>query len=220
MLIRKQGPLFYSCIFLLIIVQSGCFKNLTQTTIAYENDFNNGDPGYLYASGWNSTGTAFKAFTDKRVSYFNGEQMMGKLNNASVQMAFELPPHELLRVEFDLYLHDKWQNDLFRYTINGADQLVAGFSNIDNINQSYPNWLGNGTPQGPAGRNAEDRDLPGACSLASAAHGTSKYHIVSTLYDKNTKFSFAASDAGGFFNDTCQRSWSIDNFKISLISNK
>jgi hypothetical protein len=41
-----------------------------------------------------------------------------------------------------------------------------------------------------------------------------------TIQDNNNALQIQMSDAGAYFNDPCQRSWSIDNLKITgIVSN-
>ena len=220
MAIYKRGFLFNLFFALSLFLFSGCFKDLTNTDVVYENDFNNGNLFKVMVAGWNSSFTVFAPVSDNRVNDFNGEKMIGKLNNNSVQLQLtNLPNHELLRVEFDLYLHNNWRNDLWHFSIDGADQLLTGFSNTDTVKQSYPNWLGTGTGLGPAGRNAMSIDLPAVCNRVNSSFGSSQYRIVRTLSHKGSSVDLVYGDSGGTPNDTCTRSWSMDNLKVSVIRN-
>ena len=97
--------------------------------------------------------------------------------------------------------------------------LVTGFSNIENVMQSYPNWIGNGSALNPPGSNAFNLNLPGACRLINKTNGTSHYKMERTIVHTASVFTFAGSDAGAFFQLNCDRSWSMDNIKITAIYN-
>jgi hypothetical protein len=186
--------------------------------MVYFNDFESGEPNSIETYSW--LNGSFGPTADKRIVTYNGSKMLGRFNNGLILLNLTgLPPHQVLQVEFDLYIEDKWRNDLWKMTFDGADVLLTGFSNIDSVKQAYPNWLGNGTSLSPAGANAQNTQLPGFCSLASAPNGTSIYRIVRTIEHKGDTFQFVCSDAGGVLNDFCQRSWSLDNLKISVIRN-
>ncbi len=216
---RQRTHLTFTILFILsLTLLAACFKNLTQTSILYENTFESGLPYSLKVSGY--TNGTFGPVNDVRISNFNGTKVLGKLNSSLIQLTVKgLPMHSALRVEFDLYIHDKWKNDLWKYSIDGADQLLTGFSNDSAVKQAYPNWLGNGSTTGVARRNAVNTELPGSCSNLSSPNGTSLYRIVNTIEHSGKTVTLNCSDAGNFFNDTCQRSWSIDNLKISTFKN-
>ena len=215
---QKNRFTYYILFILLITLLAACFKSLTQTSIVYENTFEKGLPDSIKVSGY--TNGIFGPVSDVRISNYNGTKVLGKLNSSLVQLIVEgIPPHSLLRIEFDLYIHDKWRNDLWKYSIDGADQLLTGFSNDSTVKQAYPNWLGNGSVPSAARRNAINIELPGSCSNINSPNGTSMYRIVNTLAHTGKTVTFNWSDAGNFFNDTCQRSWSLDNLKISTFKN-
>jgi hypothetical protein len=184
-----------------------CFKSLTVSNIVYENNF----------EAFEFRGINVGPVTTGKISNYNGTAVLGKFNNELFQLNLAtLPQHTIVRVEFDLYIHNKWANDLWRFTIDGAHQLITGFSNDNAIQQSYPTWLNN--TLSPAGANAQNTKLPGLCGFNNE-RGTSQYRIISTIPHTNTTLLLEAGDAGSFLRDTCQRSWSIDNLKISTFKN-
>ena len=203
-----------------ILLLSACFKDLTKTNVLYQNDFETAKMDILSVAVWNNTGTAVIGLPEGRFHDYGGTKMLGPFNNGLVQLNLPgLPPHQSLRMEFDLYIQDNWKADLWVFSVDGSSILQTTFSNDSTVKQAYPNWNSNPSDQGPAGRNSENRDLPGACSLASSAHGTSKYRVVKTISHTSPTLQMQLNDAGNFFNDTCQRSWSIDNLKISVFNN-
>jgi hypothetical protein len=216
---NRNVKIIYNLFFVITaILPVSCFKSLTSTNVVYENNFNGNTLNMLEIFGWDNNN--FGPVKDQKIVNYNGEILVGKLNNNLVQLQLmNLPSHQALRVEFDLYLHNKWKNDLWHMSVDGQDKLITGFSNDSSIQQSYPNWLGNAALLGPAGKDAEDIHLPGTCSFVNASRGTSRYRIVTTVAHNNASFLLNCNDAGGAFNDTCQRSWSMDNLKVSLFKN-
>ena len=202
----------------ILILLSSCTKDLTDVTVVYENNFNNGDPKGIVTAGWLSD-FAFGVFPFNKITNYKNLKMLGVFNNTRIDLHVDkLPEHTIIKVEFDLYLHDNWKNDLWLMTFDGHHRLLTGFSNNSSIQQAYPNWLNSG-PTYPAGNQAQEIYLPGVCSLKDNKTGTSKYKIVHTMQHKLNAFDLSLSDAGGGKNDTCTRSWAIDNLKISALKN-
>ncbi|MEK7200467.1 MAG: hypothetical protein AAB212_11205 [Bacteroidota bacterium] len=198
---------------------SACTKNITRINTIYFNDFEAFDLKTIEVSGW--LNGLFGPVNDIRITDFNGNKVLGLFNNALADIKLrDLPVHQALRVELDLYLHDNWKNDLWQMSFDGVHQLITGFSNDSTGKQSYPNWIGNGSSLFAAGSDAFETQLPGACSLRNSPRGTSMYKIARTLVHTGNSFDFNCSDAGEFFNLPCQRSWSMDNLRITLINNQ
>lgn len=199
---------------LIIVCCTSCFKNLTKLTVIYENNFDD----------YNLKGIKIHDYygpvSDIKIQTYNGNPVLGRFNSSGIELSLtDLPQHTAMSIEFDLYIHDIWKNDLWKYSFDGADQLLTGFSNDSTIQQSYPHWLGNGSSLYPATSGAYTNNLPGACILSGNPHGTSLYKIARTFLHTNSTFDCACSDAGDYFNLPCNRSWSMDNLKITLINN-
>ena len=198
--------------------QVSCIKNLTITNTVYENNFDDYKLNTLEISGWKNG--IFGMVSEQRIGTYNGNTLLGKFNNNQVILnLYNLPSHQALLVELDLYLHNNWRNDLWKMSFDGNDKLLTGFSNDSSIKQSYPNWLSNGSSLSPAGNDAVNIYLPGTCSLINSVRGTSLYRIITTVSHSSSNFVLSCSDAGGILNDTCQRSWSMDNLKVSVFKN-
>lgn len=218
---NSKAKIIYSLLFILAAtLPVSCFKSLTTTNIVYENNFENGNRNTLDVSAWNNSGS-FGPVNDLRIINYNGTKVLGQLNNSVVQLNLvNLPSHQILRVELDLYLHNQWKNDLWIMSFNGVNRLLTGFSNDSTVLQSYPNWFGNGSSLSPAGADASNLNLPGTCNPVNiSSWGTSKYRIIQTIAHSEKNFVLNFSDAGGTANDTCRRSWSIDNLKVSVFRN-
>ncbi len=200
------------------ILPVSCFKDLTVNTTLYENNFQKAGLKNLEVAGWDNN--TFSLVKDVRISDYNGSKVLGKLNNNQVMVAFyKLPAHTEIRVDLILNLHNNWKNDLWSMRFDDMYLLTTGFSNNPAIQQSYPGWLGNSSLLYPAGANATNTELPGVCTLVNNTRGTSQYHIVITFRHEAYTGKFICNDAGGVYNDTCQRSWSLSNLKISALRN-
>jgi hypothetical protein len=209
---------FLSLIACILLCITSCTKDLTDVRVVYENNFNNGDPKGIITAGWLNDYT-FGVFPFSKITTFQNQKMLGVFNNTRIDLHIDkLPVHSIIKVEFDLYLHDAWKNELWLMAFDGHHRLLTGFSNFSNIQQAYPNWLNSG-PTFPAGNHAQEINLLGKCSLLNNQRGTSKYRIVHTMQHALAGFDLSLSDAGGGKNDTCTRSWAIDNLKISTLKN-
>lgn len=205
----------------LSLVLSSCFKNLIKTDTYYQSDFSKDTSATKFTvQGFYNNNTLFGPVA-QRLAVFNGVPVFGYYNDNIAELDLNgLSQHYSLRIEYDLYIHDNWNNDLFQMKVNGVLLLSTGFSNNSAVQQAYPNFLGNGSALSPAGAGSYTTQLPGACSLIHSANGTSEYKILMTIQDNSPSFKMILSDAGGFQNQPCQRSWSISNLKITgILSN-
>ncbi|MFM7359159.1 MAG: hypothetical protein ACKO1T_11350 [Sediminibacterium sp.] len=203
---------------LMLLTLPGCVKDLTVKNVVYDNNFSNGELKGLMVSGW--VNGLFGPLLQPRISTYNGKFVLGKLNNNIVRLELnELPEHDILRLEIDLNLHNNWQNDLWIMQCDGEYRLLTGFSNNPAVQQSYPNWVGNGSALTVAGTNSQQKGLPGICNNPATLLGTSNYTIVQTFKHTNNTFTLQLSDAGGNVNDTCNRSWSVGRMTVSVFHN-
>ncbi|MCW3087838.1 MAG: hypothetical protein JWQ78_1224 [Sediminibacterium sp.] len=216
----------FPCLVFITVIMAfmGCTKDLTQKNILYTNDFNNGVAKGLAA--YNAAGLVANTFED-----FNGTGVFGRFFNNYLFIQFDnLPRHFAVTVEFDLYIHDKWEGDsarlaplkkpdLWVMSVDDNPILVTTFSNTAE-GQSYPLFYLPGNKTTPQ-TNALRTDLPGACSLKDTRGGTSLYRIVRTVAHTGVSFKVAMNDnlnaTGNAATQLCTKSWSIDNLKISTI---
>ena len=202
---------------------NSCVKNITSKTLVYENSF---DQGQNYFQVYGPSGQ----ITIPKIESFNGSNVLGRFFNNYVFLQTEtLPKHIAISVEFDLYIHDKWEGnssplasnkpDLWVMSFDDTPVLITTFSNTGNP-QSFPDFY-LPTSNSPAKANAVRTDLPGACVLKDVAGGTSYYRIVKTVGHSASSFKISLSDnlnvTGSSANQICTKSWSIDNIRISTI---
>jgi len=214
---------FLKSVFLLCFLSvffSSCFKNLIKTNTYYQSDFSKDTAVNISLQGFYNNNTMYGP-VPQRFARFNGATVFGFLNDNTLELDLSnLPAHYAVRIEYDLYIHDNWNNDLFQMKVNGNLLLSTGFSNNSAVQQAYPNFLGNGSALSPAGAGSFTTQLPGACSLIHNANGTSEYKILMTIQDNNPSFKMVLSDAGAYQNIPCERSWSIGNITITgIVSN-
>jgi len=214
----KKNPVGLLYLFGAFFLLNGCVKDLTHIKTIYDNNFENGNLKGITTAGW-LTDINYGVFPFNKITTFQNNKVLGTFNNSSASMSFDnLTSHTIVRVEFDLYLHDNWQNNLFVMTMDGEYRLISGFSNDSTVEQAYPNWF-NQVPTSPAGNQAQEIYLPGFFSKQNNIRGSSHYKIVHSLPHTKSTFELVLSDAGGERNDTCSRSWSIDNIKIVTLEN-
>jgi len=210
------------CIFFVLFISVGslsCTKNLTQLNIVYQNDFNK-------SSIKNIVTFDYYGATKVKFFYFNGSMVLGPFNNAGADFNIsDIPEHNILEVSFDLYTHDNWEGnkptqygipDLFVMKYDGNPRFLTSFSSNTQYQQSYPEWF----PQGsnPALGNSILNDLPGRCAWKDRKNGTSMYKIVKQFAHTNNTFQLTLSDALQPFQSECEKSWSIDNLKITAFT--
>ncbi|MBM3456345.1 MAG: hypothetical protein FJX80_14615 [Bacteroidetes bacterium] len=209
-------------IFLVLFISFGllsCTKNLTQLNIVYQNDFNK-------SSIKNIVTFDYYGATKDKFFYFNGSMVLGPFNNAGADFNIsDIPEHNILEVSFDLYTHDNWEGnkptqfgipDLFVMKYDGNPKFLTSFSSNTQYKQSYPEWF----PQGsnPALGNTIQNDLPGRCAWKDRKNGTAMYKIVKQFPHTNKTFQLTLSDALQPFQSECEKSWSIDNLKITALT--
>ena len=166
----------------------GCTKNLPKEYEVYRNDFETGR-GDLLVYKMNGLDTASLSL------FFNNTHILGPLNHKAVYRNFiALPKHSLLKITFDLYLHDQWigskqpNPDLWAIFLDKERVFTPTFSNLDDFSQSYPESVGQYLP---AGANAYRRNLPGLCSMVSSKFGSSVYQITWIKAHSNINLEFA-----------------------------
>jgi hypothetical protein len=204
--------LLFACFFI-----TGCFKNLSKSTVVYYNDFETGaDTGFTLLNG---NGLLPKPYTDS----FNSGKVMGRFWETRLEFESpELPAHNLINIEFILNTHGYWEGnkiigglpDLWNLAMDGALVYSTTFSNSSEL-QSYPDWYGIGLPAEPPKGNAFQTNLPGVCSLKGVEGGTVSYKITFVRPHSSNTVHLTISDV--LHNSICDKSWSIDNLKITTL---
>ncbi len=193
------------------ILFTGCTKNLPQNIEVYHNGFDNGKGDILVFKG-DHLDTAAKVYT------FNNTQVLGPFNHNAVYREFNnLPPHKILKITFDIYIHNAWKgndglaSDFWGLFLDGQRVYYTTFSNIPGTKQAYPEQEGY---YFPPGSNAFNKTLPGLCSSSNSAYGTSVYQFVWVKPHTAKTLKVALSDLVRE-TDPCIKSWSLDNLVIT-----
>lgn len=210
----------FKIFFLLLLTSfllSSCFKNLTQKTVAYYNDFENGDDTGFTVINWD--GLVARPYIDS----FNNGRVLGRFWDE--RMEFEspqLPAHNLIQIDLILNTHGYWEGnkvigglpDLWNLAMDGGMIYSTTFSNSTEM-QSYPDWFGIGAPPEPPKGNAFQTNLPGVCNLKGVEGGTVSYKISFIRPHTANTVHLTINDV--LHNDVCDKSWSIDNVKITTL---
>jgi len=164
------------------------------STVIYSEDFEG-----VIGSEWNSN-----------ITYnYNSTLSLGRFNNDTISLNLSnLPCHDSITVEFDLYLYSSWDGngipiccgpDLITLRTDGIDMMHATFSNTGQL-QSYPDDYPVNNPQ-----------WTGIFQNLGVA---SLYKISKTISHSNANaiIDFIGSNLQGF-ND---ESWFMDNVEIFI----
>lgn len=195
-----------------------CFKDLPSKHIVYDNNFEDTPRNNIKI--YNAGGI----IDSPKIFLFNGSKVLGRFNNNLVTLKIDaLPEHNAVHVQFDLFIHDKWEGDhldpvtkipdVWQMQIDKGVVYQTTFSNTANT-QSFPdNFKPNVSPY-PAHSNAWGL-LPGACALSDKKDGTAYYKIDYITGHTAASLLLELNDALQPFGQPCQKSWSIDNLVIT-----
>lgn len=219
----------YLLLSLVGFILCGCVKQPAEEILVYENLF---ERNLIDAkSRVDSSYVSFHNFSENYFE-FNGSRNLGRFGTGGMTLTLEgLPEHQLIRLEFELYIHDKWEG----YGLRGNTQDVF-ILNVDDLNvhfdvivntkclthdcdaiQSFPNRLGGATT--PENASVTDPTLPGVCFYKDEIGGSKLIKFANVYRHQSNKLvvNIAAGikDAGP---DLCLKSWSIDNLRIRTVS--
>lgn len=199
---------------------SSCFKNISSSTVAYYNDFESGDDKGFTVYNWD--GLVPKPYIDS----FNHGHVIGRFWEERMEFESpELPAHNLINIEFILNAHGYWEGnkllgglpDIWNLSMDGGLILSTTFSNSPEM-QSYPEWYNVGAVPEPPRGNAFQTNLPGVCNLKGVTGGTVSYKISITRIHSGNTVHLTINDV--LHNSQCDKSWSIDNLKITTLVQK
>jgi len=206
-------------IIIIVIFISSCKKNVKDEVEVYDNDFESGNLSNI---------------NNGIINQFNGTAVLGNYNNASFALTIsDLPKHDLVKISFDLYIHDSWDGnktapdgpDVWQMLIDGNSYINASFSNSPCgadafcAPQSYPLDYPNNYHNPKYG--AYLTNLPGFCSLVTDPNGTTLYKIEKIVRHSNKTLILQCLDKLVQTNTAdpkCDESWSVDNINIKAIT--
>jgi hypothetical protein len=198
---------------------SSCHKDIQSETEVYRNDFESGD---------------LTAIQGGSVVMYNGTKVVGFFNNGGFQVNLSnLANHELVKVSFDLYLHDSWagNNTGDQDVVDGPDIWQMRVDDALFINTTFSNsgcfptycqqqsWPRNFPFHNDAGTGATQLKLPGRCHLKSVMGGTTMYSIVKYINHTSSNLTLDFRDILKQSNapdPMCDESWSMDNLSVTI----
>jgi len=153
-----------------------------------------------------------------------GRKFLGQFGNGGPKLQLTgLPPHNRVRLEFDLYLIRSWDGndpiygpDNFRVAVeNGPSLLDTTFAcAISAATQSYP--FGPGNPSPP---------LTGAAERGTLGYGFGNYADLDAVYHFSLGFAHQDSGlsldfAGAGLQEVADESWGLDNVRVTVEENQ
>lgn len=208
-------------IFLFSLLLSSCFKNITERNIVYFNDFENQKKDSINVYG------AAGIVDSLKITKFNNSSVLGRFNSNFVVFEMRnLPTHNVLKIEFDLLIHDDWRGNFvapggtlpgfWQVQLDNNTIYLTTFSN-GVYDQSFPNNYQSNIINNKAFSNAW-AVFPGVCSKVDQSNGTSLYKIeYITSHKGPVRLTF--NDIANTSTSLCQKSWSLDNLKLTAINN-
>ncbi|HEY1054195.1 MAG TPA: hypothetical protein VGE24_03645, partial [Emticicia sp.] len=178
----------------------------------YRNDFESSDLSFI---------------ENGLITSFNNSQVLGRYNNMGFVLSLNnLTKHNVLKLSFDLNIHDNWDGnlgpDIWQMRVDNDILLNTTFSNehcpqFHCLPQSYPNNYPNSNNNPKAG--AENIDLPGACQSAGRTFVTTTYKISKTILHNKKSFRLECKDMlkEAVADQLCDESWSIDNIQVKVV---
>ncbi|MCZ2342286.1 MAG: hypothetical protein LC104_10890 [Bacteroidales bacterium] len=202
---------------------------IVPASVIYDRDFNPSTSATL-APGV----TASWSYTNK-VQSPSGEWFLGKLGNQTATLTLHnLPAHDSLNVEFDLYLIDTWDGndpnwsgpngDRWKFAIDGATQVDSTFRNVRPLG---PNDVNAGQSQDYGGSSATGTG-PYASGTGAVAINTlgytwtnengtqdldSIYHFSVPIEHNATSVTITFTGSG--LQGIGDESWGLDNVQVT-----
>ena len=202
-------------------------EGLQRDELIYSNDF--------------ETGEGLEAIDGVALREFNNTTVLGNFNNDGFTLHLDsIGDHDYIYLSFDLYIHDSWDGNFNNFEQDQPDSwfielrpdmdLYPGaqfslykttFSNsvcnaVYCLRQSFPNLF----PFENKPRMGAAESLPGLCSLAAQADGTSLYRIEKGFQHSGNALIVRFYDTlyqPNAVDEKCDESWSMDNLKVRVI---
>jgi len=215
-MLLMNKKLFFIIPFIFII---SCNTHVSNQVVVYNNDFETGN---------------LTNITNGVISQFSGSAVLGQYNNGFFNLAVSnLPKHDLIKITFDLYIHDSWDGnkpapdgpDIWEMLVDGNTYINTTFSNDPCpvgyfcSPQAYPFDYPNSYNNPKTG--AYRTDLPGVCHMMNVIGWTTEYKIEKTFNHSSSKLLLQCLDKLIQTNTTtpkCDESWSVDNINIQAIT--
>jgi hypothetical protein len=212
---RRLFSLFFSLLTLLF--NSSCVDTLESEELVYSNNFGTLD---------------LRNFENGRLFIFYGDTLLGFYNNEEISVSlYDLPAHNLLKVEVELLVHDSWDGnpddgvggpDFWYMKIDNEEIFRTTFSNspcesLFCIRQSYPNdYFRQNFPK--AG--AIQTNLPGLCIFGAFQNFTTKYSVSRMVKHTADSVKITLGDELLQINSPdplCDESWSVGKIELTTM---
>jgi len=215
--LKKHQGIYIVTFTLFLFISMSCQKAHLET-IVYQNDFENDDLSNIERGVINTfyfiNGTALHT---KVLGMYNNGSFVIRLNNLSA--------HKMVRITFDLNIHDTWDGnftgggwdgpDTWQMNVNGVPYIYTTFSNSTYI-QSYPGRF----PSFQHPKSYGMADMPGACTWIGENTGTTQYKIEKFIPHTESDLVLECLDKliqRNSVDPLCDESWSADNLVISIL---
>ncbi len=207
-----------------------CQKEFEIVATIYENNFEDGEP--------------WIELTNAQVLEFNDSRMLGNYHDGGFEVhMIDLPDHQILQFEFDLYIIDSWDGNnvssggpdkwfmevkkewdfnqpsvedfKFETTFSNAGDPSRGlcFQELRCIPQSYPGPF----PSFNLPRTDAVEEVNGFCLHRDRSNGAMRYRISQSIlhdYSELHLYFYDSLVQDNAFSEPCDESWAIDNLSI------
>jgi hypothetical protein len=207
---------FLLCL-MLVILHSSCQDRLESQQIVYSNNFGQLD---------------LRNFENGRLFIFLGDTLLGFYNNEEVSVTIpDLPGHNVLKVEIELWVHDSWDGnpddgvngpDYWFMNVDDKEVLRTTFSNSPCastfcLKQSYPqDYFRQNNPK--AG--AIQTNLPGLCLFGAFQNYSTRYRISRMISHSTDSVKITLGDELLQTNSPdplCDESWSVGKIEVTTM---
>ncbi|MES3016260.1 MAG: hypothetical protein V4721_00715 [Bacteroidota bacterium] len=218
---RQKRPAI-GLLLILLVVFGSCHKEIQSQKEVFRSDF--------------ATPASLQGIEGGVLNNYDGKTVTGFYNNSGFTLKIpSLEKHDLILVEFDLYIHDTWGGnntgdrdntdgpDIWELSIDDEKVIRTTFSNSQCLatyclQQSYPK---NYPFHYDAKASAYLTNLPGRCSLVNVAGGTTLYRIAKIFNHSASNIKLEFKDLlkqNNTVDMLCDESWSLDNLSVSIIT--
>ncbi len=171
-------------------------------------------------------------FENGRLFIFQGDTLLGFYNNEEVSVTIpDLPGHNVLKIEVDLWIHDSWDGnpddgvngpDFWFMKIDEEEVLRTTFSNTPCmptfcLRQSYPqDYFRQNDPKS----GAVQTNLPGLCLFGAFQNYTTRYRISRMVSHNTGSVKITLGDELLQTNSPdpiCDESWSVGKIEVTTM---
>jgi len=193
-----------------------CFgDSITLSIVDSSSSFYFQDFESLITNEWNYDSTIF----------YNNSNLLGNFNNNTILLNFHnLPQHDSVSIDFDLYILDSWDGngdtESWSLSVDNIALINTNFHNLtvnSNASQAYPQNI---PSNNPAQTGASLTGLPNYCWNWDSCCGffvSSLYAIDKHIVHSSTNLEIEFEGIG--LEQICDESWAIDNISVKLFNN-